>query len=133
MKKRPSEGAHERARMLRRKMTDAEKKLWQMLRSRQTEGYRFRRQVPLGRFIVDFVCHEAKLIVEIDGGQHDPSSELEASRTRFLESEGYRVLWFWNNEVLDNPEGVHSVIAENFTGSPPPKPSPLKGISANLK
>jgi very-short-patch-repair endonuclease len=92
MKKQPNEGAHDRAKALRREMTEAEKRLWQMLRSCETEGYRFRRQVPIGRFIADFVCYEARSIVEIDGGQHDPSSELEASRTRFLESEGYRVL-----------------------------------------
>jgi len=114
VKKAPSAGAGERARNLRRDMTEAEKQLWQMLRSRQTEGYRFRRQVPIGGFIADFVCHEARLIVEIDGGQHDPSSEAEASRTRFLEAEGYRVLRFWNNEVLDNPEGVRAAIAENL-------------------
>ena len=125
MKKRPSEGAHERASMLRRKMTDAEKKLWQMLRSRQIEEYRFRRQVPIGRFIADFVCHEARLIVEIDGGQHDPSSELEASRTRFLESEGYRVLRFWNNEVLATPAGVLTVIVEDLRRlHPHPIPPP---------
>ena len=128
MKKRPSEGAHERARMLRRKMTDAEKKLWQMLRSRQIEGYRFRRQVPIGRFIADFVCHEARLIVEIDGGQHDPSSELEASRTRFLESEGYRVLRFLNNEVLATPAGVLTVIVEDLRRlHPHPIPPPSWG------
>src|SRR5438132_8224031 len=96
VKKEPSQGAHRRARILRREMTEAEKRLWQMLRLRQTEGYRFRRQVPIGRFIADFVCHTARLIVEIDGGQHDLSSEEEASRTRFLEAEGYRVLRFWN-------------------------------------
>ena len=114
MKKQPSDGAHERARTLRREMTEAEKELWHLLRSRQTKRYRFRRQVPIGRFIADFVCHEARLIVEIDGGQHDRLSELEVSRTRFLEREGYRVLRFWNNEVLDNPEGVQAVIAENL-------------------
>src|SRR5262249_28002322 len=102
VKKEPSEGAHHRARKLRREMTEAEKRLWQMLRSRQTEGYRFRRQVPIGRFIVDFVCRAARLIVEIDGGQRGLLTEGEASRTRFLEREGYRVLRFWNNEVLDN-------------------------------
>ena len=112
VKKTPSAGAGERARDLRRHMTEAEQQLWQMLRSRQTEGYRFRRQVPIGGFIADFACHAARLIVEIDGGQHDPSSESEASRTRFLEGEGYRVLRFWNNEVLDNSEGVRPAIAE---------------------
>src|SRR6516165_778234 len=114
VKKAPSAGAGERARTLRRDMTEAEKRLWQMLRSRQTEDCRFRRQVPIGGFIADFACHAARLIVEIDGGQHDPSSESEASRTRFLEGEGYRVLRFWNNEVLDNPEGVRAAIAENL-------------------
>src|SRR5215472_8335447 len=77
VKKAPSAGAGERARTLRRDMTEAEKRLWQMLRSRQTEGYRFRRQVPIGGFIADFACHAARLIVEIDGRQHDPSSESE--------------------------------------------------------
>jgi len=114
VKKVPSAGASARARNLRRDMTDAEKQLWQMLRSKQTEGYRFRRQVPIGGFIADFVCHAARLIVEIDGGQHDPSSTAEASRTRFLEAEGYRVLRFWNNEVMDNPDGVRAAIAESL-------------------
>src|SRR6516164_5954505 len=114
VEKEPSPGARDRAPTLRRAMTEAERRLWQMLRSRQTQGCRFRRQVPIGRFIADFVCHEARLIVEIDGGQHDPSSESEASRTRFLEAEGYRVLRFWNNEVLENAEGVRSAVAENL-------------------
>jgi very-short-patch-repair endonuclease len=127
MKKQPSAGAHERARALRREMTEAEKKLWQMLRSRQTEGYRFRRQVPIGRFMADFVCHEAKLIVEIDGGQHDPSSETEARRTRFLESEGYCVLRFWNNEVLENPDGVQAMIAEYLRRITPSPSLPHRG------
>src|SRR5215468_11681049 len=112
VKKAPSAGAGERSRNLRRDMTKAEQRLWQMLRSQQTEGHRFRRQVPIGGFIADFVCLAARLIVEINGGQHDPSSEAEARRTFFLESERYRVLRFWNNEVLDNPEGVRAIIAE---------------------
>src|SRR6516164_3241804 len=114
VEKEPSPGARDRAPTLRRAMTEAERRLWQMLRSRQTQGCRFRRQLPIGRFIADFVCYEAKLIVEIDGGQHDPPTEEEASRTRFLEGEGYRMLRFWNNEVLDNPEGVRSAITENL-------------------
>src|SRR4051794_25182678 len=102
-------------------MTEGEKRLWLMLRSRQTEGCRFRRQVPIGPFIADFVCHGARLIVEIDGGQHDPSSQEERSRTRFLEAEGYRVLRFWNHEVLENPEGVQRVITEHLhRGTPTP-------------
>src|SRR5215469_7404275 len=121
VKKAPSAAASARARTLRRDMTEAEQRLWQMLRSRQTEGHRFRRQVPIGRFIADFVCHAARLIVEIDGGQHDRSSAAEATRTRFLEAEGYRVLRFWNNEVLDNPEGVRAAMADALhQGSPSP-------------
>src|SRR5271166_24615 len=113
-------------------MTEAEKRLWQMLRLRQTEGSRFRRQVPIGRFIADFVCHKARLIVEIDGGQYDPSSKSEASRTRFLEGEGYRVLRFWNNEVLANPDGAQTVIAEYLRRvhphpDPPPSRDPSRG------
>ena len=74
MKKHPVDGAHARARTLRHNMTEAERRLWQILRSHQMTGYKFRRQVPIGRYIADFVCHEARLIVEIDGGQHDRSS-----------------------------------------------------------
>src|SRR5262245_23507878 len=106
-------------------MTEAERRLWQILRLRQTDGRRFRRQVPIGGFIADFVCHQARLIVEIDGGQHDPASEAEASRTRFLEAEGYRVLRFWNNEVLDNPEGVRAAIGENLHPLTPTRIEPL--------
>ena len=90
-----------------------------MLWSRQIEEHRFRRQVPIGKFIADFACHEARLIVEIDGGQHDSSSEAETTRTRFLRGEGCRVLRFWNNEALDNPEGTRTVIAENHRWGPP--------------
>jgi very-short-patch-repair endonuclease len=76
-----------------------------------TQVYKFRRQVPIGRYIADFVCHEARFIVEIDGGQHDPSSPREAERMEFLRNEGYRILRFWNNEVLANLDGVHETIA----------------------
>jgi very-short-patch-repair endonuclease len=134
MKKHPSDGAHERAKALRREMTEAERKIWNRLRSRQTEGYRFRRQVPLGRYIADFVCHEVRLIVEIDGGQHDLSSEREVLRTRFFESQGYHVLRFWNNAVLENPDGVQTVIAQELLrGSPPPNPPPSRGRALFLR
>jgi very-short-patch-repair endonuclease len=127
MKKYPSDGAHERAKALRREKTEAEKKIWQRLRSQQTEGYRFRRQVPFGRIIADFVCYQARLIVEIDCGQHDLSSEREVLRTRFLESQGYHVLRFWNNQVQENPDGVHTVIARELAlRSPPPHPPPSR-------
>jgi very-short-patch-repair endonuclease len=114
-------------------MTEAEKALWQILRSRQTGGYRFRGQVPIGRFITDVVCHEARLIVEIDGGQHDPSSEPEVSRTRFLKREGYRVLRFWNSEVLGNLEDTRTVVTETLSrGHPHPNPPPSRGRAANV-
>src|SRR5215831_1351873 len=122
MKKYPIGGAHERARALRREMTQAETKLWRMLRSRQIEGHRFRCQAPLGRYIADFVCLEARLIVELDGGQHDALSQQEAERSRFRQSEGYRVLRFCNDEVLASPEGVHAMIVDTLR-RPHPHPA----------
>jgi very-short-patch-repair endonuclease len=128
MKKIPLRGAVNRARRLRHEMTDAEKKVWQFLRSRQMAGLHFRRQVPLGRYIADFVCHDAALIVEIDGGQHDVASNEEIARTKFLEGEGYRVLRFWNNAVLANPKGVHALIEQALQQDHPlPDPPPSKG------
>jgi very-short-patch-repair endonuclease len=121
MKKYPSDGAHDRARALRRQMTEAEQRLWGLLRRRQINGCRFRRQAPIGCYIADFVCHEARLIIEVDGGQHDAALLAEVERSRFLEGQGYRILRFWNNEVLENPDGVliriAAVLAER---SPPP-------------
>jgi very-short-patch-repair endonuclease len=126
MKKRPIAGARERARSLRRDMTDAEKSIWRVLRLHQIDGHRFRRQVPLGRYIADFVCHDARLIIEIDGGQHQESAPQEAERTRFLQDQGYRVLRFWNNEVLSNLEGLRATIAETLRCHPLPT-LPLEG------
>ncbi len=88
------------------------------------EGYKFRRQVPIGRYIADFVCHEARLIVEIDGGQHDRSLAREAA---FLQTEGYRILRFWNNEVLANLGGVHETIAEELGRITPTQTLPHQG------
>jgi very-short-patch-repair endonuclease len=127
MKKHPADGALARARSLRQSMTEAERRLWQILRSHQMTGYKFRRQVPIGRYIADFVCHEARLIVEIDGGQHDRSSPQEAERSGFLEKEGYRILRFWNNEVLANPDGVHQTIADELGRITPTHPSAMMG------
>jgi very-short-patch-repair endonuclease len=107
-------------------MTEAER-IWEILRLHQLEGRKFRRQVPIGRYIADFVCHEARPIVEIDGGQHDRASPSEAERTRFLEREGYRVLRFWNNEVLANLNGVHQAPARALGGITPTPPSPIEG------
>jgi len=106
-----------RARELRSAMTDAERALWQALRRRRL-GARFRRQVPLGPYIVDFACLEQKLAVEVDGGQH-AESEYDAGRDAWLRAHGFRVLRFWNNEVLANLEGVATVIYEAVGGPPP--------------
>ncbi len=128
MKKHPVDGTHARARTLRQNMTEAERRLWQRMRSHQIKGYKFRRQVPIGHYIADFVCHEARLIVEIDGGQHDRSSPREVERSGFLENQGYRILRFWNIEVLENLDGVHETIADELGRiHPHPNPPPSRG------
>ena len=127
MKKHPVDGAHGRARTLRQNMADAERRVWQILRSHKMNGYRFRRQVPIGRYIADFVCHEARLIVEIDGGQHDRSSPQEAERSGFMQNEGYRILRFWNTEVLANLDGVHEAIVEELRRITPTQTLPHQG------
>jgi very-short-patch-repair endonuclease len=99
-----------RARELRRSTTDAEKRLWAHLRNRQLGGHKFRRQRPVGPYVVDFMCLESRFVVEVDGGQHSP--EGDRKRENFLERKGLRVLRFWNNEVLENTEGMLARIAE---------------------
>jgi very-short-patch-repair endonuclease len=89
--------------------TGAEKKLWRLLRSRQLDAFKFRRHVPIGNYIVDFVCHEKRLIVEADGGQHAENAK-DTERDCWLIEAGYRVLRFWNNDVLKNPNGVLEAI-----------------------
>jgi very-short-patch-repair endonuclease len=96
--------------MLRRDRTEAEARLWRYLRNRQMEGAKFRFQVLVGPYVADFLCVEAKLIVELDGGQHGVQVEKDAARTKVLEAAGYRVLRFWNNDVLANTEGVLAEI-----------------------
>ena len=91
---------------LRKDATDAERRLWLQLRDRRLQGFKFRRQRQIGKFIVDFVCLECKLVLEIDGGQHAEATKYDESRTAFLESLGYRVIRFWNNDVLANTDGV---------------------------
>ena len=116
-----------RARHLRSHMTDAELRLWSALRRRQLDGQRFRRQVPLGRFVVDFACYDARLVVEVDGGQHGERQDDDAARTDWLESKGFRVLRFWSDEVLENLEGVLAAIREAVAAYPPPQSSPTRG------
>ena len=96
------------ARQLRREMTDAEQLMWFHLRNRSMLDAKFRRQCPVGPFVADFVCAEARLIIEIDGSQH--GSDVDAARTRFLERRGYRVLRFWNHDVLVRTAQVLEVI-----------------------
>ncbi len=93
-------------RILRRNQTDAEAALWRKLRGRGLGGYKFRRQVPVGPYVADFLCKEAMLIVEIDGGQHAEQVEYDRFREDFLKTHGYQVVRFWNNEVLTNLDGV---------------------------
>ena len=111
------------ARNMRKNPTEAEKKLWFALKNQQL-GDKFRRQHQIGQYIVDFVCLEKKLIIECDGGQHN--EQVDRERTSYLEAQGYKVIRFWNNEILSNLEGVLFVIKENLS-SPSPQPSPTRG------
>ena len=113
------------ARQLRKQPTDAETHLWSRLRRKQLDGFRFRRQVPLGPYVADFACLDARLVVEVDGGQHAERA-ADTARTAWLESQGYRVLRFWNNDVLGNADGVVETIRSALAKYPPPQPSPAR-------
>ena len=104
------------ARNLRRDQTNAERKLWSVFRGRQFENSKFRRQEPIGKYIVDFISLERELIIEIDGGQYNQEREIEKdeTRTKWLERKGFRVLRFWNNDALLNIDGVTSKILEKI-------------------
>ncbi len=102
--------SREFARHLRKNMTDAERLLWHHLRHRQLDHGRFRRQAPIGPYIVDFVCFERKLIIELDGGQHALRTEEDEARTRWLNSQGFRVQRFWNNLVFEDRDAVLEAI-----------------------
>ena len=101
----------ENSRRLRQAMTDAERRVWSVLRQIQLDGLRFRSQFAIGRYIVDFICLEARIVVEVDGGQHNVQSEREAVRDAWLREQGFQVIHVWNNEVFENIEGVAEVIA----------------------
>jgi very-short-patch-repair endonuclease len=124
MKHHPPEGAVQRARRLRKGMTDAEKALWRLLREAFPD-WRFRRQVPIRHFIVDFASHGAKLVIEVDGGQH--ATEVDAPRSAIIEGEGYRVIRFWSNEVLGNREGVYLTIEAALRDRHPTPTLPHQG------
>ena len=119
-----------KARQLRQDMTDAEHALWRILRNRQFAGVKFRRQVSIGPYIADFVCYDARLVIEADGGQHN---ELKTDNLRdaWFAANGFRVLRFWNNEILKNAEGVAASIAAAFCSPPDrslePLTRPLRG------
>lgn len=113
---------------LRRDRTDAEHRFWQAVRNRQLDGFKFRFQHSIGPYIADFACLEAMLIVELDGGQH--SEAVDACRTTFLQAKGFRVLRFWNNDMLTNAEGVllmvQAALAEAIQKKTLTQPSPAK-------
>jgi very-short-patch-repair endonuclease len=117
----------QQARRLRQRQTDVERILWFRLRDRRLNGWKFRRQMSLNGFVVDFCCPAGKLVIEIDGGQHVMRADEDARRTDDLESSGYLVLRFWNNDVMQNLEGVLQTILSTLEqhSSEPPHPSPL--------
>jgi very-short-patch-repair endonuclease len=100
------------ARNLRRRSTDAENRLWYYLRARRFEGSKFTRQFPVGPHVVDFACRDARIAIELDGGQHSPVKD--APRTQVIEAFGYRIVRFWNNDVLQNTEGVLEIIRKEL-------------------
>ena len=104
----------ERSRELRKNLTDAEQKLWQKLRSKQINGHKFRRQFVLGNYIVDFICLDKRLIVEVDGGQHMDNVNYDLKRDEWLKSQNFKVLRFWNNQVLNEIDSVLEVIVQNL-------------------
>jgi len=111
------------SRTLRKRSTDVENYLWRYLRNRQIEGFKFRRQQPIGKYIVDFVNFKRKIVIEVDGGQHTIYKEKDKVRDNWLKKEGYRVVRLWDNEVLNNIEGVLEVIREKLL-TPHPNPLP---------
>ena len=115
------------ARKLRLNPTDAERRLWRALSRRQVAGVRFNRQVPVGPYIADFAARSEKLIVEVDGGQHDERAAYDEARTRYLEAQGWRVICFWNNDVLRNLEGVVHTIERALADRPSPQSPPACG------
>ena len=116
-----------KARQLRRNPTDVERLLWQKLRFWQVDDYKFRRQQPLGNYIVDFVCLQKRLIVELDGGQHADKANYDTQRDAWLRDQGFSILRFWNNDVLNNIDGVMELIVKSLQGTPYLIPSPQGG------
>jgi very-short-patch-repair endonuclease len=124
-----------KAQILRRQPTDAERRLWQILRMMKPLGFHFRRQAPIGPYVADFVWYSGKLVLEVDGGQHaETQRSYDERRTAWLESQGYRVVRFWNNDVLRTPEAVGEMALleaeqamHRLRKNPTPHPSPRGG------
>jgi very-short-patch-repair endonuclease len=119
-----------RAKGMRSEPTAAEHRLWQTIRAHRFAGYKFRRQVPIDFYIADFVCLSARLIIELDGGQHADSTSDER-RDTYLRQQGFRVLRIWNNDIFENEEGVAEIILSALRSPPLPKPSPARGEGLN--
>ena len=114
------------ARRLRRNSTNAEQLLWYHLRAHRMAGYKFKRQAIIGSYIVDFVCFEARLVIEADGGQHSEQVEEDKRRTALLKSKGFRVIRFWNHEILFDTRNVLHEIHDRLINTPSPQPSPSR-------
>ncbi len=108
------EEKYNRARNLRKNSTTQEQKLWELIRNRKLNGLKFVRQYPIGNYIVDFACRQKKIIIELDGGQHNEDANIvyDTERTKYLEDSGYKVIRFWNNEIDNNIEGVYEKLLE---------------------
>ena len=115
------------ARRLRRHPTDAEQTLWYLLRRRHLHPHYFRRQLPIGPYIADFVCHQKRLIIELDGGHHQLQQAQDAQRTKWLESRGYQVIRFWNNELKEDPDAVLQAILIALESPNPKTKDPARG------
>src|SRR4030042_3932310 len=114
------------ARTLRKNFTETERFLWKHIRQKQLDGYKFKRQQPIGQYIVDFVNFERNIIIELDGCQHT-EIEKDKERDKFLRDQGFKVLRFWNHEVFENVEGVLEVIKQNLL-TPSPSSPPTRGV-----
>ena len=119
------------ARALRKRMTDAERLLWRHLRNRELDSWKFRRPYPVGSFIVDFICLEKNLVIEVDGGPYAENEEQDIQRAAYLNRMGYRVFRFWNNQVMQETEGVLeailAILSNTDQNCPSPQPSPPRG------
>ncbi len=115
------------SRNLRKNMTDVEQMLWAKVRGRQLQGFHFRWQHPIGDYIIDFICLELKLIIELDGSQHQDQQQYDMNRSQWLQTKGFELLRFWNSDILDNFDGVMQTI---YSYLAPPQPSLFKGEGA---